>query len=53
MTILTTPGLIAAYIRARGFKGWASFWRTIFVLPGFENDQRPPHGRKRVLLSIK
>lgn len=33
-------GLIAAYMRLCGFKGWASFWRTIYVLPGHENDQR-------------
>lgn len=38
--IRTATGLIAAYMRACGFKGWASFWRTIYVLPGHEQDQR-------------
>ncbi len=40
MIILTATGLIFAYMRLCGFKGWASFWRTIYVLPGFEHDQR-------------
>ena len=39
MTIRTAPGPIAAYMRLAGFKGCASFWRTIYVLPGHENDQ--------------
>ena len=38
MTIRTATGLIAAYMRLCGFRGWASFWRTIYVLPGY--DQR-------------
>lgn len=29
----TATGLIAAYMRACGFAGWTSFWRTIYVLP--------------------
>lgn len=40
MTIRTATGLIAWYMRAFGFAGWASFWRVIYVLPGHENDQR-------------
>ena len=40
MTIRTATGLIAAYMRLCGFRGWASFWRTIYVLPGYEYDQR-------------
>lgn len=40
MKIKTATGLIATYMKLCGFKGWASFWRTIYVLPGFENDQR-------------
>ena len=40
MTIRTATGLIAVYMRACGFAGWASFWRTIYVLPGHENNQR-------------
>ena len=40
MNIRTATGLIAAYMRARGFKGWTSFWRVIYILPGHEHDQR-------------
>lgn len=40
MTIRTATGLIAAYMRLCGFRGWASFWRTVYVLPGNEHDQR-------------
>lgn len=39
MQVRTATGLIAAYMRACKFDGWASFWRTIYVLPGFEHDQ--------------
>ena len=39
MIIRTAAGLIAWYMRACGFAGWASFWNTIYVLPGYENDQ--------------
>ena len=28
------------YMRACKFDGWVSFWRTIYVLPGFEHDLR-------------
>ena len=40
MIIRTASGLIAAYMRLCGFKGWASFWSTIYVLPGYENNER-------------
>ena len=40
MTISTATGLIAAYMRLCGFRGWASFWSTIYVLPGHEHDER-------------
>lgn len=63
MTIRTATGMIAWYMRTCGFAGWASFWRTIYVLPGHEHDQRLlRHERKhleqiehdgRVLFSIK
>lgn len=63
MTIRIATGLIAAYMRLCGFKGWASFWRTIYVLPGNENDERLlRHERKhleqierdgRILFSVK
>lgn len=40
MTVRTSTGLIAWYMRACGFAGWASFWRVIYVLPGHEHDER-------------
>lgn len=40
MNVKTATGLIAAYMRSCKFDGWASFWNVIYVLPGFENDQR-------------
>ena len=40
MKVRTANGLIAAYMRACGFRGWTSFWNTIYVMPGFENDER-------------
>lgn len=39
MVIRTSTGLIAAYMRLCGFRGWTSFWRTVYVLPGRENDE--------------
>ena len=63
MTTRTATGLIAAYMRLCGFKGWASFWRVIYVLPGHENNRRLlRHERKhleqierdgRLMFSIK
>ena len=63
MVIRTSTGLIAAYLRLCGFRGWASFWNAIYVLPGYEHDQRLlRHERKhleqierdgRLLFSIK
>ena len=64
MTIcVTATGLISWYMRACGFAGWTSFWRTIYVLPGHELDERLlRHERKhleqierdgRLLFSIK
>lgn len=40
MIIRTATGLIAWYMKLCGFKGWTSFWRFIYVLPGHEHDQR-------------
>ena len=40
MNVSTATGLIAFYMRAFNFAGWTSFWSTIYVLPGFEHDQR-------------
>jgi len=36
----TATGLIAAYMKLCGFHGWASFWNTIYVLPGHEHNER-------------
>ena len=36
----TAIGPIALYMKLCGFRGWASFWRTIYVLPGHEHNQR-------------
>lgn len=62
-TVRTATGPIAWYMRACGFKGWTSFWRTTYVLPGYEDNQRLlRHERKhleqierdgRILFSIK
>ena len=38
--IRTASGLLAWYMRRCGFRGWASFWRTIYVLTGHEHDER-------------
>lgn len=38
--VKTATGLLAWYMRRCGFRGWASFWSTIYVLPGHEHDQR-------------
>lgn len=35
--IKTAKGLIRLYMRLCGFKGWASFWRTAYLMPGYEN----------------
>jgi hypothetical protein len=40
MTIRTATGLLARLLRRAGFLGWTSFWRTIYVLPGHERDER-------------
>lgn len=39
-SIRTATGLIASYMRLCGFKGWASFWGAIYVLPGHEQNER-------------
>ena len=40
MNIRTATGLLSWLMRRAGFAGWASFWNTIYVLPGYEHDQR-------------
>ncbi len=38
--VRTSTGLLAWYMKRCGFLGWASFWSTIYVMPGHEHDQR-------------
>lgn len=38
--VKTAKGFIAWYMRLFRFQGWASFWNTIYVMPGYEHDQR-------------
>ena len=40
MKVKTATGLIRAYMKLCGFRGWASFWRTVYIMPGYEHDQR-------------
>lgn len=40
MMVRTAKGFLAWYMRLCGFRGWASFWRAIYILPGHEHDQR-------------
>lgn len=63
MRIRTASGMLAWYMRLCKFDGWASFWNTIYVLPGNEYDERLlRHERKhleqierdgRLIFSIK
>ena len=39
MQVSTASGLIAWYMRACGFAGWASFWNTVYIMPGWEGYQ--------------
>jgi hypothetical protein len=40
MNIRTATGPIKLYMRLCGFRGWASFWNTIYLMPGSEGDAR-------------
>lgn len=31
-------GFLAAYMKLCGFKGWASLWNTVYILPGYRNN---------------
>jgi len=39
MKTKTATGLIAIYMKLCGFKGWASLWNTIYLMPGHEYNQ--------------
>lgn len=53
MQIKLATGPIAAYMKLCGFKGWASFWRVIYVLPGYERDERLLRHERRHLEQIE
>lgn len=36
----TATGLLAWLMRRAGFRGWASFWGVVYVLPGHEHNER-------------
>jgi len=38
MKIKTAKGLILWSMNLCKFDGWASFWNTIYLRPGYEND---------------
>jgi hypothetical protein len=40
MIVKTAPWLLRGYMKACGFQGWTSFWRTVYVLPGYETSAR-------------
>jgi hypothetical protein len=40
MVVRTATGLLAWLMRRAGFLGWTSFWRTVYVLPGHEHNER-------------
>ena len=39
MKLRIASGPIRWFMQACGFKGWASFWETIYVLPGWEHNR--------------
>ena len=47
--VKTATGLIRWYMERQGFKGWTSFWNTIYMMPGYENNERLlRHERKHI-----
>ena len=63
MQVRIATSLLAWYMRHCGFIGWASFWNTVYVMPGWESYQPLlRHERKhlehikndgRILLALK
>lgn len=39
MKTKTASGIILWYMKSFKFDGWASFWNTIYLAPGHENNQ--------------
>ncbi len=38
--VKVASGLIKGYMKACGFKGWTSFWNTVYVLEGYQDNTR-------------
>lgn len=38
--IKPAKGIIKAYMSLCGFRGWTSFWNVIYMMPGYENNER-------------
>jgi hypothetical protein len=47
------PPLIAWAMRMCGFYGCASFWRTIYIMPGHEHNQRLLRHERKPLEQIE
>lgn len=39
MKAKTATGLIRAYMKLCGFRGWTSFWGAVYIMPGWESYQ--------------
>lgn len=53
MKVETATGLIAGYMRACNFHGWASFWGTVYIMPGWEGYQPLLRHEKKHLEQIE
>lgn len=51
--IKTARGLLKWCMNRLGFKGWASFWGTIYLMPGYERDERLIRHERRHLEQIE
>ena len=39
MKVKIATGLIKRYMESQNYKGWTSFWDTIYVMPGYEKTE--------------
>ena len=53
MKIQTATGLIKLYMKLCGFRGWTSFWNTIYLMPGSEHDEKLLRHEAKHLEQIK
>lgn len=53
MKIKTPKGIIKKYMELCGFRGWTSFWNTVYIMPGSENDQSLIRHEEKHLEQIK